>query len=173
MRKPIGVCLCAFGIVWKLYTHTQKHTLERIMWFNVDIYRCAIARAIVGVPLPVLLLYPFLVLCVYIYIYIHYALDKRDSTRNIIQNSNIIHFNIHSVGMVDERESAVAVLYTHGFFPACLPAVSVFAAIWRPMTTTTDNMYYSIGFSGLCCRCCHRRHCHCRARFRSKNITRT
>lgn len=87
----------------------------------MDIYRCGMAvRANVGVPLPVFALLSFIIAVANDEHVVRYAVCvysrsmhcKRDSARNVIQNSNIIHFNIHSEWNGKRVFAVVAVLHT-------------------------------------------------------------
>lgn len=139
------------------------------MWFNVDIYRCARARANVDVPLPVLLLCPFASCCCWVY-NIHCMHSAKEIARAILFKIQILSILTYIRNGGWECRFRTTYIHSHTLFS--LPAVvSVFAAIWRWQPTTDNVCIYSIGFSGFGCR--QRRHCHCRVWFRSKILVHT
>lgn len=160
----VYLCVCVWHSleIVQTHTHTQHMLAKCMVWFNVDIYRCARERARLSVS------HSLFCCCVPIAVYtvavcVHiYALGKRDSTRNIIQNSNIIHFNIHSEWWMRECRCYVYYIIYNIFFSSTLCLLlSPYLLQYDDDDDNDDNRQcvYSIGFSGLCCR--QRCHCHC------------
>lgn len=154
----VRVCVCAFVCVWHSLeiVHTTISTststsAKCMMWFNVDIYRCAIARVSVGVPLPVLLLYPIAVAvavaeCIIFTVCMHSAKEIARAILFKIQILSILTYIRNGGWECRFRTTYIHsctrthICVRHTFFLACCSCLCICCNMTTMTTTTaTDN----------------------------------